>query len=222
MGINYLRQLKIIDPRAVGNTPIFVVGAGGIGGPTVFALAKMGFRNITVWDHDTVEDHNLPNQMFRVADLGRPKVEALADIIGDFADVDITAVNARFSKRDAIGKIGTDGIVIAAVDNMATRHDIWRAVSVINPQAYLDCRMGRSVLWLQVVNPSNETHRVRYETSLYSDKDAVQDPCTARAVWYNAIAAGMLIARAVKRLVNGEEVEFEATIDMDSLMLFTA
>ena len=58
-----LRQLEIAYPSQFKDRPITVIGAGGIGAATVVALAKTGFENITVYDFDTVEQHNLPNQL---------------------------------------------------------------------------------------------------------------------------------------------------------------
>ena len=58
--IYFLRQLDIADPCQFKDKPITVIGAGGIGAATVVALAKTGFENITVYDFDKVEEHNLP------------------------------------------------------------------------------------------------------------------------------------------------------------------
>ncbi|WP_428262942.1 HesA/MoeB/ThiF family protein [Haliangium sp.] len=56
-----------------------IVGAGGLGGPIAYALAYAGWR-LTLYDHDVVELSNLQRQVqFTTADLGRPKVTALAD-----------------------------------------------------------------------------------------------------------------------------------------------
>lgn len=55
-----------------------IIGAGGLGGPIAYALAHAGFR-LTLVDHDVVELSNLQRQIqFRTADIGRPKVQALA------------------------------------------------------------------------------------------------------------------------------------------------
>jgi molybdopterin/thiamine biosynthesis adenylyltransferase len=56
-----------------------VIGAGGLGGPVAQALAHAGWR-LTLVDHDRVELSNLQRQIqFRTADIGRLKVQALAD-----------------------------------------------------------------------------------------------------------------------------------------------
>lgn len=216
--LDYTRQLGIINPDAVGDVPIIVVGAGGIGGPTTFALAKMGFRNITVFDHDLVEPHNIPNQIYRETDIGARKVDALAEIVKDFAGIDITPIPQRFTPRFR-GVVSGDGIIVTAVDNMASRIGIWRFICESPPSWYIDCRMGGRVLWVQVVNMNNESDMKRYQGTLYGDPYAVQEPCTARAVWYNAIAGAAMIARAIKRVVLGERVQYELMFDVDSAVI---
>ena len=46
------------------NTPIHIIGCGATGSWVALMLAKMGISNITCWDFDKVEEHNLPNQFF--------------------------------------------------------------------------------------------------------------------------------------------------------------
>ena len=74
--MDFWRQMGIVDPAAL-QIPISVIGVGGIGSPTVFALTKMGCRNVTIYDDDIIELHNLPNQMFGGNDLGKQKTQSL-------------------------------------------------------------------------------------------------------------------------------------------------
>ena len=78
--IDYWRQLDILQPDDLVR-PITIIGVGGIGSPVALALTKMGCRRLTLFDPDTIEPHNLPNQLYRLRDVGRPKVEALADLL---------------------------------------------------------------------------------------------------------------------------------------------
>ncbi|KKK73235.1 hypothetical protein LCGC14_2895880, partial [marine sediment metagenome] len=76
----YSRQMGIVDPGKL-DIPIAVVGAGGIGSWTTLALTRMGCNDITVIDFDKVEAHNVGSQIFTEDDIGKTKVEALADKI---------------------------------------------------------------------------------------------------------------------------------------------
>ena len=60
---------------------IHIVGCGSVGSTVAENLARCGVTNMTLWDFDKVEPHNLANQMFRQQDIGKLKVEALLDIL---------------------------------------------------------------------------------------------------------------------------------------------
>ena len=62
MTTRYWRQTDIVDADRLAELPVTVIGAGATGSFITLALAKMGVRHITVYDDDTVEEHNLPNQ----------------------------------------------------------------------------------------------------------------------------------------------------------------
>src|SRR5690348_12932263 len=113
-----LRQLDLL-PLEKLDVPVTVIGAGAVGSFTVLTLAKMGLSRITAWDDDVVDEHNLPNQFFRLEDVGRPKVEALAALVRSFEGVDIDVHGVRFESGSL------QGIVVAAVDSMASRRRVW-------------------------------------------------------------------------------------------------
>ena len=57
---------------------IHIIGCGAIGSTVAENLARFGLTKITLYDFDTVEPHNIANQMFTQEDVGKPKVEAVA------------------------------------------------------------------------------------------------------------------------------------------------
>lgn len=192
------RQLDIIPPEVLGER-INIVGVGAIGSWTALSLAKMGFANIHVWDHDTIEVENLSSQFFRHSDIGKPKAVALQSLVQDFANVQI-AVNQK--KFDA-GQL--PGIVISAVDSMAARRLVWdqhRGVAV-NTKAIIDPRMGAETALMYVMNPMDAKDQQSYEASLYSDENAVQERCTAKATIYTANMLAGYVCKAVKDIVTG-------------------
>jgi len=58
---------------------IHIVGCGSVGSTVAENLARCGVTKMTLWDFDTVEPHNLANQMFREKDVGKLKVEATCE-----------------------------------------------------------------------------------------------------------------------------------------------
>lgn len=212
--LDHWRQLDLVKPDEL-SFPITLIGAGGIGSPTALALAKMGCSQITVFDPDTVEQHNLPSQIYRLEDVGRPKVKALESVLREFTSCQINPIEGPFVDS------GTKGVVISAVDSMAARHSIW--MEGIRYRAgidlYVDARMGAEVSRIYSVRPTDPEHVRFYESFLYSDADAQDDPCTARAIIYNVFGVAGLIANVVKRYARGEEIMREIIFDYATLSL---
>lgn len=73
----YARVSANVDFGRMSAAHVVVAGAGASTG-LVKSLARLGVRNFTLIDPDIVEDKNLAAQDFERADIGTPKVEALA------------------------------------------------------------------------------------------------------------------------------------------------
>lgn len=83
------RQLDFIPMSSLG-AQVNIVGAGAIGSWVALSLAKMGFVDITVWDDDEVSIENMNCQFYPMNMIGRPKVEALAEMVELFTGTKIT------------------------------------------------------------------------------------------------------------------------------------
>jgi molybdopterin/thiamine biosynthesis adenylyltransferase len=210
--LDFWRQIDIISTSLLKG-PITVIGAGGIGSPTILALAKMGCSDLLLYEDDKVESHNLPNQMYRLDDVGKPKVEATEEIVKIFTGLDIRGVCQRVTGDHTFG-----GIVIAAVDTMASRQEIWQNI-IWKPQVdlYIDARMGGEVARVFCIRPCDPDYVDFYKENLYSDEEASDLPCTAQAIIYNVFCIASLIANSVKRFVKGEELCAELIFDFATL-----
>ena len=209
----YHRQLDILDPKLM-SMPVVVIGAGATGSFTALSLAKMGVGNITVYDFDTVEEHNLPNQFYRQCDIGKPKVEALREIIEQFEGIQITAKKEKYRGQRLTG------IVITCVDSMDARLNIWKFVKN-NPdvQLYIDSRMGAEVMCVYSVNPSDKFQSISYEENLYPSSEALQERCTAKTIMYTVLSLASLLANQVKKFLVGEHLKREMIFDMKTVTL---
>jgi sulfur carrier protein ThiS adenylyltransferase len=63
----------------IKSAKIGVAGAGGLGSNCAMALVRAGFINFTIIDFDTVSNFNLNRQFFFAEQVGKLKVEALAE-----------------------------------------------------------------------------------------------------------------------------------------------
>ena len=185
----FLHQLDIADPSQFKHKPVTVIGAGGIGAATVIALAKTGFENITVYDFDTVEEHNLPNQLLPmwVGDqdtLQWAKTTTLFHLVHDLADISITPIHECYTDQP-LGKI-----VIPAVDSLNVRRSIWAQVQQsMDTLFFLDGRMAITSMDLYAIEVMDEEAVNRYTESLTGESEEL--PCTARATMFNSfIIAG--------------------------------
>ena len=212
--MDFLRQLDLVTPEAL-ETPVAVVGCGGIGSFAALALAKMGCRHMTLYDDDKVEEHNLPNQLYRPTDVGRPKAEALVEIVRSFTGTAPDAVVARVDGQRLTG------VVVAGVDRMRARRAIWQR-SVRYRAAvplFLDGRLGAEVIRLYAIRPADPDDVRFYSGTLYDDAEAEPLGCSGAAIVYTGFAVGSLIANQVKRFAMGERVRREVLWDLKTLTL---
>lgn len=100
---------------------IHIVGCGSVGSTLAENLARCGVTKMTLWDFDTVETHNIVNQMFRQQDVGKLKVEALRDILMDI-NPEIKD-NVELKPKGWEGKL-MSGYIFLCVDNIELRRAI--------------------------------------------------------------------------------------------------
>lgn len=211
--INYLRQMGVLSPKMMHRVFIDVIGIGGIGSPLALTLAKMGIPRMRFWDDDHVENHNLPHQMYKPKDIGRLKVEALRDNILEYVpDIHIETMPEHFGKDS----VSLRGIVVSAVDSMASRKTIWEGVRE-NPRVhyYIEARMGFQVFQIfSLKSPFTAEQIAWYESNLFSDERAVKAPCTARAIIYTVMDSAGWMANQIKRFITGEEFYRDILVDL--------
>lgn len=100
---------------------INIIGCGSVGSTLAENLARCGVTRFVLWDFDVVEAHNLANQMFREKDIGKPKTEALLDIL-----CEINPEIKAYAKLRSKGWNGEtlSGFVFLCVDNIDLRREI--------------------------------------------------------------------------------------------------
>jgi len=82
MAMDLSKSYEYFQPEKVTER-INIVGCGSVGATIAENLVRLGLTNLSLWDMDTVNPHNLANQIFRQQDIGASKVEALSDILFD-------------------------------------------------------------------------------------------------------------------------------------------
>lgn len=118
---------------------IHIIGCGAIGSTVAENLARFGLTRITLYDFDKVEPHNIANQMFTQDDIGKMKVDAVAEYllkINPEMKEDLVVVQKGYTGQRL------SGYVFLCVDNIDLRREIAQSCTN-NPfvKAMFDFRM---------------------------------------------------------------------------------
>lgn len=208
--INFRRQEEIFNPSEYAKE-ITIVGIGNIGSWTAVALTKLGLKSITLYDPDIVESHNLASQYFSLDDIGKFKVEALANQLKNLSDI----VKIFPHKEKFIGPELIDDILIIAVDTMEERRTICKNIKEgekIEPVFIVDARLGGPQLEIYTCRGLNEWE------STFVDNPSV-DSCGARYICYISMIVGALIANQIKRILKKEHFKQSILFHLDTLQL---
>lgn len=115
-----LRQCDIVPPDRLAESRATVIGVGAIGRQVALQLAAMGVPWLQLIDHDVVEAVNLACQGYLEDDLGRPKVEATADLCQQMNYMlEVHTHAERFRRSYDIGNM-----LFCCVDQIETRRFI--------------------------------------------------------------------------------------------------
>lgn len=117
-----IRSEEILSVDKLLNKTIHIVGCGATGSHLAIQLIKLGANKLMLWDFDTVEQHNLTNQIWEVADIGKQKIDVLVE--------KILEINPYIPEKNLIKKGKwegqfLEGYVFCCVDSMELRKEIY-------------------------------------------------------------------------------------------------
>lgn len=218
MLLDISRHVELFDPHKF-ETPVTIIGAGATGSWLALMLSKLGISDITVYDYDKVEEHNIPNQAYlSISDVGEQKVNALMELIKKATGCTIKIKNEKFTNQRL------NGIVFLMVDSMEERKKIWNKTIKLKPSIALlvEPRMGLDVGRVYNVDPINLKHIEEYENTYYSDDVAEVSACgTSQTVITTALSIASWCGRQLINYHNKEELDNEILIDFKFNNIFT-
>ncbi|WP_418648629.1 molybdopterin-synthase adenylyltransferase MoeB [Thauera butanivorans] len=125
----YSRHLLIPDVGMLGqrrlkNARVLVIGAGGLGSPTLLYLAAAGVGTIGIIDFDRVDDSNLQRQVIHGVDtVGKLKVESASQAIARLnPHVRVETFTDRLERDMAVDLFSRFDLILDGTDNFATRY----------------------------------------------------------------------------------------------------
>lgn len=216
--VSYERQTDYVDPVKARELHVSVIGLGTVGSNVAVELARMGVGSMSLIDGDVVEAHNLPSQAYTLADLNRPKADALLDRVRAVSD------HVRLDATQAMlvgGESFPAGPVVLAVDSMDARRAILEGSVAWRPSHSLviDARMGGEIVQLYAFDPSHQSSLDRWTAEWHPSERSAPLPCGGRSVSFVGGFVGSLIATYIARHLRGGSVPFWTQIDLGTLHL---
>ena len=125
----YSRHLIIPDlgldgQKRLKNARVLVIGAGGLGSPTLLYLAAAGVGTIGIVDFDVVDESNLQRQIIHgQSDVGRSKAESARDSVLEINPlVSVVLHQLRLEPDNALELFEQYDLILDGTDNFATRY----------------------------------------------------------------------------------------------------
>src|SRR5215510_13208920 len=125
----YSRHLIIPDlgldgQKRLKNAKVLVIGAGGLGSPTLLYLAAAGVGTIGIVEFDVVDESNLQRQIIHgQSDIGRSKAESARDTVREInPHVEVVLHEQRLDSANAMDIFRPYDLIIDGTDNFATRY----------------------------------------------------------------------------------------------------
>ncbi|MGA9376662.1 MAG: adenylyltransferase/sulfurtransferase MoeZ [Mycobacterium sp.] len=131
MGVDGQKRLK--------NARVLVIGAGGLGSPTLLYLAAAGVGTIGIVEFDVVDESNLQRQIIHgQSDIGRSKAQSARDSVLEINPlVDVVLHEVRLEPANAVEIFEQYDLILDGTDNFATRY-------LVNDAAVLS---GKPYVW---------------------------------------------------------------------------
>lgn len=199
----------IFDPSEHDVT-VAVIGVGNIGSNAVLQMVRMGLSKFILYDHDTIEEHNLSSQHYDLRHIDKLKVEALAEQIKALnPDATVETIPIEYHGEKLAAEV-----LISAVDSLDIRRAIDAGMKANDYAPYvIDGRAGGG----QVEVYSQEAK----EWAATIPESGDDDPCGARFIAYASAIVGAMICNQVKRHLLEQTVKPRVLFHCDTYQLLT-
>lgn len=211
---------------------IILAGIGGIGSYVALLLARMKPKALFLYDDDKVETVNMAGQLYSINDVGKRKVDALADICSSFALYDsVFAIPEKFTLESE-----ASDIMICGFDNMEARklyYYKWaNHIKELDDERkkhclFLDGRLAAEEFQVFCITGDDVYNQKLYETKyLFDDEQADATVCSYKQTSYMANMIGSMIVNLFVNFVANEvggmrDLPFLTSYEGESLMFET-
>jgi molybdopterin/thiamine biosynthesis adenylyltransferase len=218
--IDASRHQTIFSPDAFGDKRVDVIGAGATGSMVALDLAKLGVTNLHVWDFDRIEEHNLANQLYGPGDVGRLKVEALADLIETQTGTRITIHPEAMTAAN----VPDSHVAFLLTDTMESRREIASVYKTkFRTKAIIETRMGTETGYVFTFAPIIPSAFKAWSETLWDDAVTETSACgTAITVGPTAHLLSSLALWQFIRIARNEEYDNQVFFSLRPFMIAPA
>lgn len=210
---NNARFSSAIWFKEIQKQSILLAGCGGIGSYVAFLLSRMCPASIYLYDDDVVETVNMAGQLYSVSDVGKYKVDAMANSMANFSLYkSIYAIRERFTSETP-----PLDIMISGFDNMQARKIFfksWIDHVASKPEEerknclYIDGRLAAEDLQVFCLRGDDTVNIVKYKnTQLFSDEEADEALCSYKQTTYMANLIGSFIVNLFTNFVANKIID---------------
>lgn len=221
--------------NAVRTKSVVLAGVGGIGSYVAFLLSRMKPASLTIYDPDTVEEVNMSGQLYSKKNVGRSKVDSIAEMMSDYSNFFNTiSIPERFTSSSM-----SENIMICGFDNMNARHvffDKWLLHVVSLPEKdrkkclFIDGRLAAEEFQVFCITGDDKYHQDIYRKNyLFSDAEADETICSYKQTSHCANMIGSIMVNLFVNFVANEcepliprDLPFITTYDAERMFFKTS
>ncbi len=124
-----LPEIGLEGQSLLNKARVCVIGAGGLGGPTLYYLTAAGVGTIHIVDEDVVSITNLNRQiLFTEADLGKLKAERACERLRALdSSICLVPHSVRLNENNISSLFSGMDLIVDCVDNASTRYMVNKA-----------------------------------------------------------------------------------------------
>ena len=202
---------------ALRGLSVAVVGVSGTGSPVVEMLVRLGVGEIILIDPDLVEEKNL-NRILNatVADIGRPKVEVVADAVRRMGlGTRVVALSRSLFDPDVVRRVALADALFGCVDSVDGR-DLMNRIAAYYNLPFIDVGVRLDADGVGGVEAINGTvHYVQPDGSSLLSRGAYT-PEGVRAAALRRTDPELYVAQRKEKYVLGVEEDRPAVISVNT------
>lgn len=220
---------------AVRTKSVVLAGVGGIGSYVAFLLSRMKPASLTIYDPDNVEEVNMSGQLYSKNDIGKTKVDSIAEMIANYSNFFSTmSIADRFTENSP-----TENIMICGFDNMKARNLFFNRwllhVSSLPEEEkkkclFIDGRLAAEEFQVFCITGDDRYHQDIYiKEHLFSDAAADETVCSYKQTSHCANMIGSIMVNLFVNFVANEcdpliprDLPFFTTYDAERMFFKTS